>query len=323
VDALDITNRRRWDEGEDYEFQAHIDPRQAFYDHNYPEIPNSAQFMVQLQQMEAESLTGVKAFQTGLSGDALGRTATGVKGALDAAAKREMGILRRLSDGLKKVALKIVAMNGEFLSDEEIIRITDEEFVTINRENLPGSFDIVLDISSVEMDNVKAQELAFMLQTMGNNMPPGLSQRILSDIARLRKMPELAKELRDYEPEPDPMKQQLAQLEMMKLQAEIEKLKSEVRENLSEGQLDQAKAQHELAKARHFSSQADMTDLNFLEEKDGVKHLRDIEKQGAQARANLQLKEREAQLKTEGDFFKEMTRRGMNPPTQGRPTNEQ
>ena len=38
--------------------------------HTYPEIPASAQFMLQLQNMEAESMTGVKAFNQGLSGEA-------------------------------------------------------------------------------------------------------------------------------------------------------------------------------------------------------------------------------------------------------------
>ena len=31
-----------------------------------------------------------------------------------------------------------------------------------------------------------------MLQTMGNTMPPEMSQMILADIAKLRKMPDLA-----------------------------------------------------------------------------------------------------------------------------------
>jgi hypothetical protein len=297
VDALDVTNRRKYEAGEDYEFQAHIDPRQAFYDHNYPEVPQSAQFMLQLQQMEAESLTGVKAFHQGISGDAFGSVATAARGAMDAAGKREIGILRRLSNGIKEIGYKIAAMNAEFLSDEEIIRITDEDFVTINRENLKGRFDIKLDISSAEMDNIKAQELAFMLQTMGNNMPPDMSQIILSDIARLRKMPELAKKIRDYQPQPDPMKQQMQQLEMMKLQAEIAKLQGEARNEQASGMLDMAKVQTEQAKARQLGAQADKLDLDFLEEERGVNHMRDMQKQGAQAQANMAMKEREAQLK--------------------------
>jgi hypothetical protein len=83
----------------------------------YPEIPNSALNMLNLQNNEAESLTGVKAFNSGISGSALGNTATGIRSALDAASKRELGILRRLADGINQIGRKIISMNSEFLSD--------------------------------------------------------------------------------------------------------------------------------------------------------------------------------------------------------------
>jgi hypothetical protein len=253
--------------------------------------------MLQLQQAEAESLTGVKAFHQGLTGDALGQTATGAKGVLDASGKRELGILRRLADGLKKAGYKIMAMNAEFLEDSEIIRITDEDFVTINRENLVGRFDLSLDISSSEADNIKAQELAFMLQTVGPKADIGMQMMIMADIARLRKMHELEKKLRNYQPQPDPMQQQKIMLEMEKLKAEIEKLKAETHNQKASGMLDLAKSQTEQAKARQLGGQADKLDLDFLDQQTGKAHMRDLEKMGAQARANMQLKEKEAALK--------------------------
>ena len=71
-DALDLTNKRRFEANKQYEFNANVDPRQAFYMHTYPEIPQSAQFMLQLNNMEAESITGVKSFSQGVSGASLG-----------------------------------------------------------------------------------------------------------------------------------------------------------------------------------------------------------------------------------------------------------
>lgn len=288
-DALDLTNKRRFDNGQDYEFNQNVDPRQAIFMHTYPEIPNSAQIMLQLQNQDAESLTGVKAFHSGVSGQALGETATGVRGALDAASKRELGILRRLADGIIQIGHKIIAMNAEFLSDEEIIRVTNEEFIAIQRDKLAGKFDLKLSISTAEEDNAKAQELAFMLQTMGNNMDPSMSQMILADIARLRKMPELAKRIQEYQPQPDPMQQQMQQLEMMKLQAEIAKLNAEAQENMAEAQLDQAKA-------RNLQSDADLKDLDFIEQESGVKQERELQKHSEQARANAKLEVVKAQL---------------------------
>src|SRR5690606_11780274 len=107
-----------------------------FFMHKYPEIPQSAQYMVQAQQQEAESMIGNKAFSGGISGNALGNTATGTRGALDAAARRDLDILNRLAAGLIEIARKIVSMNKLFLSDKEVVRVTNDEFVAINREDL-------------------------------------------------------------------------------------------------------------------------------------------------------------------------------------------
>ena len=269
-DALDVTNARKFEQGADYKFNSNVDPRQAFHMDTYPEIPQSALNMLNLQNNEAESLTGVKAFNSGISGQALGNTATGIRSALDAASKRELGILRRLADGINQIGRKIISMNSEFLSDQEIIRVTNEEFVAINREDLGGMYDIKLNISTAEADNEKAEELSFMLQTMGNNMDPSMSQIILSDIARLRKMPELAKQIKEYQPQPDPMAEQRAQLEMQLLQAQIANESAKAQENAVDVEYKKAKTQTELSKSRSLNSKSDLDDLNFVEQESGV-----------------------------------------------------
>jgi len=280
-DALDVTNQRKFDAGNDYSFNAHIEPAAAFHTHVYPEIPQSAQFILQLQNMEAESLTGVKAFTGGISGESLGKVASAARSALDAAGKRELGILRRLAKGIVEIGRKIMAMNAEFLSDEEVVRITNEEFVTVKRDDLAGRVDIKLSISTAETDNAKAEELAFMLQTMGNNMPPDMSQMILEEIARLRKMPELAKRLETYQPQPDPLAEKMKELQIAELEAKVSKLHSEAAENEAEAELSRAKAAEAKAKA-------DALDLQFVEQESGVTQARDMQKQGAQAQANLE-----------------------------------
>jgi hypothetical protein len=288
-DALDITNRRKFDKGQDYEFNVNVDPRQGIYMHTFPEIPNSAQFMLQMQNMEAESLTGVKSFSQGVSGSSLGDVAAGVRGALDAASKRELGILRRLSSGIVKIGRKLISMNSEFLSDVEVIRITNEEFVKVRRDDLAGNFDLTLSISTAEEDQNKAQELAFMLQTMGNNMDPSLSKMILSDIARLRKMPDLAKKIESFEPQPDPMQQQKVQMEMALLQAQIATEQSKAALNNAQAQLAGGKIGTEAAKANHLKSGTDLKNLDFIEQESGVKQNRSLQLSGEAAKSNAEL----------------------------------
>jgi hypothetical protein len=275
----------------DYEFKAQVDPRQAFHMHTYPEIPASAQYMVNLQNIEAESLTGVKAFHSGISGAGLGNTATGVRGALDAASKRELGILRRLAEGVKQIGRKILAMNAEFLSEEEVVRITNEEFVPIRRDDLAGNYDLRITISTAEADNQKAEELAFMLQTTAQAMGPAFSQLILSEIARLRKMPDLAKQIKEYQPQPDPIAQQKAQLELELLAAQGANEQAKAQENVIDMELKKAKLQVEMAQARAIKSKADLDDLAFLEKEQGIDQNKLLEEIKTKAELDI-LKER-------------------------------
>ena len=287
-DMLDVTNRRKFDKGQDYEFNPNVDPQQGVFMHKFPEIPQSAQFMLQLQNFEAESLTGVKSYSQGVSGAALGDVAAAVRGALDAASKRELGILRRLSNGIIKCGRKLISMNSEFLSDEEIVRVTNEEFVAVRKDDLAGEFDLELTISTAEEDNNKAEQLAFLLQTTGNNMDPDLRNMLLSDIARLRKMPDMAEKIENYKPQPDPMAQQLQMLQLELLRAQVATELAKGGNLEAQAYLAQAKVGTEAAKAGNLQSDTDQKNLNFVEQESGVTQERDKELHGAQAEAQTQ-----------------------------------
>lgn len=288
-DMLDATNKKKWQEGKDYEYNGNVDPRVGVHMHTYPEIPQSAGMMLQLQNNEAESLTGVKSFSQGVSGNSLGQVAAGVRGALDAASKRELGILRRFSAGLMAIGRKIISMNAEFLEPEEVVRVTNEEFVKVRKDDLAGNFDLKLGVSTAEEDDKKAQELAFMLQTMGNNMDPEMTKMILSDIARLRKMPELAKKIEMYTPQPDPVQQQMQQLQIALLQAQIATEQAKAASLGSTAVLHQTKAGTEVAKQDHLKSDTDLKNLDYVEQESGVHQERELQKTAAQHQSAGQL----------------------------------
>jgi hypothetical protein len=298
-DMLDATNRRKFERGQDYEFNMNVDPRVGIHMHTYPEIPASAQFMLQLQNMEAESLSGVKSFSQGISGQALGDVAAGVRGALDASSKRELGILRRLSAGIIEIGRKIIAMNAEFLSDVEVVRITNDEFVQIRRDDLPGNFDLKLSISTAEEDHNKASELSFMLQTMGNNMDQGMSQMILADIARLRKMPDLAKRIEAYQPQPDPLVQKQRELEVRLLEAKLDTEIAQATYYRANANLDTAKVSTEQAKQAQMQSDTDLKNLDFVEQESGVHQERELQRISQQAESQAKLKKIDHQFKSE------------------------
>lgn len=273
---LDTLNRRRYDDGQDYEYNPmQGNPSQSIMEHKFPELPQSAIVMTQMQNQEAESLTGVKAFSGGVTGSAYGDVAAGIRGALDAASKREMAILRRLAKGMADIGTKICAMNAVFLSEKEVVRITNEQYVEINREDLKGNFDIEVDINTAEIDNQKSQDLGFMVQTLGNTVDQTITLSLVAKIAELKRMPDLAHELRTWQPQPDPMEEQLKQLAIQKAQLENEELQSKIALNN--------------AKAKEAASSGDLKDLDYLEQESGTKHARDMEKQKAQSQGNQNL----------------------------------
>lgn len=281
---LDSVNQRKFLNGQDYLYNpTNMNPQTAIFQHKYPEIPQSALTIIQMMNMEAEALTGVKSFSTGggITGAGLGDVAAGVRGALDAASKREMGILRRMSNGIIQVGRKIIAMNAEFLEEEEVVRVTNDTFVPIRRDDLAGNFDLKLTISTAESDNSKAQELSFMLQTIGNNMNPDMTKIILGEIARLKQMPDLAKQIENFQPEPSPEEQEIQRLQIEKLQAEVDLLKAQAKEAATKGDVNTAKVDVEAARANFLQGEADNKTLDFVEREQGIDVQRDIQKQMA------------------------------------------
>ena len=273
--ALDITNRKKFLQGNNFEYNG---DKSDFWQGSYNQIPGSAFDVMTLMNNEIESQTGVKSFSGGISGNALGSTATGARGALDATSTRRISLVRNVAENLiKPLMRKWMAYNAEFLEAEEIVRITNEEFVPIRRDDLGGNIDIEINISTAEDNSAKSAELSFLLQTLGNTMPFAMTQKIIAEIARLSRMPDLEKEIREFKQEPDPMAQELQKAEMQRLMLENAKLQSEIERNRAragEDEIDRVlklqKAEVEAAKARKLGSDADMKDLEFLMKNEGI-----------------------------------------------------
>ena len=273
--ALDMTNRKRFMKGENFEFNGSPGD---FWQGSYNQIPSSAFDMLALQNNEIESQTGTKSFSGGISGNSLGNSATGVRSAMDATSVRRIHLVRNIAENMiKPLMRKWLAYDSVFLEEEEIVRITNEEFVPIKRDDLSGNLDIDINISTAEDNAGKSQELSFLLQTLGNSMPFEITQLVIAEIAKLSKMPDLEKKIRDFKQQPDPAQEQLKQLDMQRMQMEIEKLKADVAdknaraaENKIDAQVKVAKAKREEAQARAINSKADLDDLQLLKQDNQV-----------------------------------------------------
>ena len=273
--TMDQVNMHKYRNGQDFEFNSNQNPQYSIFTQNFPNIPESAPFMLQMVNNDSESLTGVRAFAgTGSGSVNLGQTAEAVRTATDAATKREIGIVRRLGSGMVKVARKFLMMNAMFLEDEEVVRVTNENFVTIKRDDLKGDYDLRINISTPEEDSSKSQNLSFILQTLGNNLPPEIPIKIMAKIVKLHKLPDLAHYLETWEPQPDPMQEALKELEIAKLRAETALLNAQAREADAKSFVQQAKVGVEQARAGQMQSQTDKNNLDFYDKANGIDHER-------------------------------------------------
>ena len=267
--ALDPVNRKKFLKGENFEFNG---TPGDFWQGSYNQLPSSAFDMLNLQNNEIESQTGFKSFSGGISGNSLGGTATGARGALDATSTRRLNLVRNMSENMiKPIMRKWMAYNAEFLEEEEVIRITNDEYVPIRRDDLAGKIDIDISISTSEDNAAKSQELSFLLQTVGPNEDPAIRREIMAQIMDLMRMPEQAKRIREYQPQPDPVQQKMQELQMAKLEAEIQKIRADAANKMAssvenEADRDEKLAQAELkrAQARKLMSEADNLDIDFL-----------------------------------------------------------
>ena len=294
--VLDQVNRKKYLQGKNFEFNGDTS---GFWQGSYNPIPASAFDMIGLMNNEIESLTGIKSFSGGISGQSIGSTATSARAAMDSQTIRRMNIVRNIAENLVKPLLrKWMSYNSEFLEDEEVIRITNNEFVPVRRDDLEGRVDIDLTVETAEENNARAQQLSFLLQTLGNNVDPKITQELMAQILELSRMPAQAKVVREYQPQPDPMEEQMKQLQMQLMQVEIQEKVSNIKRNESiaaendvDRQVKMARAKKDEASARAIHSKADLDDMQFLQADDGTEHNRKAELELAKLR--LQLAEKE------------------------------
>lgn len=272
--ALDDNNRRKFLKGDNFEYNGNMS---QFWQGSYNQIPGSAFDMLGMQNNEIEAQTGVKSFSGGITGSALGATATGARGALDATSVRRTALVRNIAENMiKPLMRKWLAYFGEFMEPEEVIRITNTQFAPIRRDDLAGNLDIEITISTAEDNSARAEQYSFLLQTLGNNMPFEITQKVLAKIAKLARDPEMEKDIKEFKKEPDPAAEQMkqiqlerAQLENDKLRAEIERDKARASEDRIDAQVKIAKMESEKARARKLNSDADMVDLNYVDKDHG------------------------------------------------------
>ena len=306
--TLDIANKRKFDRGENFEY---LGSNQDMWEGRFNAIPNDVLNFYNLVDQEIQTLSGTR--PSGPTSGSSSMDSKRVTDGMDSAARRETDISRNFKENfLVPILRKWYSMDAEWMEEDQIIRITDTEFIAIKPDDLQGRIDISMDISTREVENEKSNNLSFMLQTMAQSLPFDLTKILLAEQASLKGMPDLAKKIEEFQPQPDPMQQQMQQLEMQKLQSEINERNSRVGENQVDSRLKSAKAVNEEAKARKAHSDADMVDLDFLRKQDGQDLKEEMFKSGVDNRRKDVDAKNQALLKAQEETLKYMGQKAIN-----------
>lgn len=294
--ALDTKNRKRMNQNKSFEVNTSISEIQMG---TYNQLPSSAFNMLSVADRDIESITGVMGMnEKGLAGG-IGGSAKGAGGILDAISTRRLNTVRNLAENLiKPIVRNWIAYNSEFLSPEEVSRITNEEYIQPDSADVESRLDIDIEVSTVEDNHLKAEKLSFMLQTMAQSMEPDMKYELMADWTELSKMPASTKRLRDQAAKvkeqmskPDPMVEETKKQELRALTLANDKLEAEIREMNSRSSENAGDQAEKMAKARLIMAQtakikadaelikekSDNESLNYLAKDNGIAHKEKLE----------------------------------------------
>jgi hypothetical protein len=293
--SLDPLNKKRFLNGKNFEYNG---SQADFYEGGYNAIPQTVFQVMEQNNNETESMLGVKAFSGGIAGASLGSTAKAAGGVLDAVSVRRLDIVRNLAENLiKPLMRKWTSYNSQFLDEVSIVRITNDEFVEVKRDDLTGAIDIEIQVSTSEDNAAKGQDLSFVMQTMGPEMDPEMKKIIMSELFKLKRLPDLAKKIEEYQPQPDPFTEKMKMLELRKVISEIKERESRTVENQADLIKKKTEADLNVAKTRELDGKSDLNDLDFTRKADGTDFEEDMQKEAFKHGSTMAQKKEDAKNK--------------------------
>lgn len=255
--ALDYVNMKRMKNGEKYIV---VNKPDSVVDGSYNNIPTSVMETMNMVTQETKELSGVQA-----GGPALNKSALGDDGAdeqLTMSQQRMVGLVRKVSSLLGKVMKEWLEMAEVFLDDDQIVALQDSSSVDINvfKDMYKASCKMLVGTDIVKAKRLR--EINLLLQqskAMEGRTPPETMSQLIAEMYELMDMPDKAKAMMDYKPQPSPEQIAMQQLEMQEKQLElqermtkmeVEKVDAETRRIIAQTGMFNAQAGAEYKKAQ-------------------------------------------------------------------------
>ena len=221
--ALDYVNYKRMRNGERY-IQTNLDPKTSITDGSFNQLPQSTFSVMQMVSEETKDLSGINQGQPALDTVAQTKTASGAHTQTTMSQQRMADSVRNLSSMMQGVFSDWLAYAKDFIEPDQMMQMFGE-YINIEKDDLNGDYNVAIKVSTEMNTQTQISQLNLMLQqaqALGAGAPPGAINKLTAEMMDLFDKPALAKEFREYVPQPDPVAQQMQQLEMQKLQAEIQ-----------------------------------------------------------------------------------------------------
>jgi len=148
--------------------------------------------------------------------------------------------------------------------------------VAISKQEIQGNHTVEVQVNVDSMNQQKVQQINMLLQqtqALQGQVPPMVIPALVAEIFSSFGKEEQAEEIRKYQPQPDPMQQQMMQLEMLKIQAEIAKYKAE--EALAYAKVNNTDAQAQKHSKKHIGT--DMDTISKAQEMEYKKDLHGVD----------------------------------------------
>jgi len=283
---LDSLNFKRFMEGKPFEFN--LSPN-AFYQGQYNRIPSEVFQVLHDVDTDKQLLSGVVPMQGGQGSQAIYGSQAAKSGSMNSLMLKEVDTVNNIAENLiKPMMYKWLLYVYEAMEPEEIEAITHIPYVEPHEQYLIDYADnMTIDIETEQTKTVKASELAFLLQTLGQSLPFDLTKTILAEMADLKSMKNLAEKIKQYEPQPDPMQQQMAQLQLQKMQLELQILQGQA----------QADIQLKTAKAKEAEAKATSTNTGTIKQKYGIDYQQKLQELQLKHQLEMQKLQQQYQMK--------------------------
>jgi hypothetical protein len=224
--AMDAINRKKHETNVGGIIEINGD-KNDFFEGEFNSINPSVYNLYELVQQEAEALSGINRTMQGIDSRGLNDSATGASIQQSNSQRRMMDVVRRHSNGLKKIFRKWISYNKEFLTDDEVMRISGE-YIPFKRDDISGEFDIDITVGTDGITEAKVNQMTMLMQQVGGlagvaSIPPQFFNLMLSKMADEWGYPDIAQMLENPEPEqPNEAQQEMARLEMEEKKGKIE-----------------------------------------------------------------------------------------------------